>query len=62
MLEVIDSANKVPEDFEAFRNWNPHKLVGQLKDFWSLKVSKNYRIIFRFESQHAHDLDYIDYH
>lgn len=62
MLEVIDSANKVPEDFEAFRNWNPHKLVGQLKDFWSLKVSKNYRIIFRFEGQHAHDLDYIDYH
>ena len=49
MLEVIDSVNKVPDDFEAFRNWNPHKLVGDLKDFWSLKVNKNFRIIFRFE-------------
>ncbi|MEX8546729.1 MAG: type II toxin-antitoxin system RelE/ParE family toxin [Mucilaginibacter sp.] len=27
-----------------------------------MKVNKNYRIIFRFDGQHAYDLDYIDYH
>ena len=62
MMEVIDSANRVPNDFEAFKNWGIHKLTGDLKEFWSIKVNKNYRIIFRFDGQHAYDLDYIDYH
>lgn len=62
MLVVIDSAQRVPEDFGAFMNWNIHKLSGDLKDFWSVKVNKNYRIIFYFDGQNAYDLDYIDYH
>jgi toxin HigB-1 len=62
ILEVIDSANQLPQDFESFKNWNPHKLSGNLKDFWSLKVNKNFRIIFRFEGQHAYDVDFMDYH
>ncbi len=62
MLEVIDSAQQLPQDFEAFRNWNAHKLVGGLKDYWSLKVNKNYRIIFRFDGKDALDLDFLDYH
>jgi len=62
MLDVIDSVQQVPEDFGAYQNWNIHKLSGDLKDYWSIKVNKNYRIIFRFDGQHAYDLDYIDYH
>ena len=62
MLDVLDSATHVPEDFGAYQNWNIHKLSGELKDYWSIKVNKNYRIIFRFEGQHAYDVDYIDYH
>lgn len=62
MLEIIDSAQEVPEDFGAFQNWNIHKLSGDLKDFWSIKVNKNYRIIFHFDGQNAYDVDYIDYH
>jgi len=62
MLEVIDSAQQVPEDFGAYQNWNIHKLSGDLKDYWSIKVNKNYRIIFRFADQNAFDLDYVDYH
>jgi proteic killer suppression protein len=62
MLEIIDTAKYVPEDFGAFQNWNIHKLSGDLRDFWSIKVNKNYRIIFRFDGLHAYDLDYIDYH
>ena len=38
MLEIIDSAQEVPDDFGAFQNWNIHKLSGDLKDFWSIKV------------------------
>ncbi|WP_096350040.1 type II toxin-antitoxin system RelE/ParE family toxin [Mucilaginibacter gotjawali] len=33
-----------------------------MKDYRSIKVNKNYRIIFRFVGEHAYDLDYIDYH
>ena len=62
MLEVIDSLQQVPQDFEAFKNWNAHKLVGELKDYWSLKVNKNFRIIFRFDGKDALDLDFLDYH
>ena len=38
MLEVIDSAQEVPEDFGAFQNWNIHKLSGDLKDYWRIMV------------------------
>jgi len=62
MLAIIDAAQQVPEDFGAYANWNIHKLSGELKDYWSIKVNKNYRIIFHFDGQHAYDLDYIDYH
>jgi toxin HigB-1 len=62
MVDIIDSVQQVPEDFGAYQNWNIYKLSGELKDYWSVKVNKNYRIIFRFDGQHAYDLDYIDYH
>jgi len=39
-----------------------HRLKGEMKDFWSIKVSANYRIIFRFEGGDIFDVDYMDYH
>ena len=39
-----------------------HKLTGNLNQFWSIKISPNFRIIFRFEEGDIHDVDYIDYH
>jgi len=39
-----------------------HPLVGDLKGFWAVSVSGNWRIVFRFEAGHAHDVDLIDYH
>ena len=39
-----------------------HKLSGNRSDFWSIKVSANYRIVFRFEGGDIFDMDYIDYH
>jgi proteic killer suppression protein len=42
--------------------YNLHKLSGTLKDFWSVKVDKNFRIIFRFVGEDAADVDCIDYH
>ena len=39
-----------------------HALKGPRKGFWSIKVSGNWRIIFRFENGDVHDVDYLDYH
>ncbi len=61
ILEVLDSVRQVPDDFETFKNWNVHKLSGSYKNHWSLKVNKNYRIIFKFDGQDVFDIDYIDY-
>ena len=62
ILEVIDSAQTVPQDFEFFRSWKIHPLKGKWKGFWSVTVKENWRIIFRFIGQDAFDLDYLDYH
>jgi len=61
-LEFIDTVTQVPQDFGAFPGWKVHKLSGELKDCWSIWVSGNYRIIFRWDGQNAHDVDYLDYH
>ena len=39
-----------------------HPLKGELAGFWSVTVSGNWRIIFRFENGSAFDVDLIDYH
>ena len=39
-----------------------HQLGGDLSDYYSIRVSGNYRIIFRFEDGNVYDVDYLDYH
>ncbi len=39
-----------------------HRLKGDLAGFWSVTVSGNWRVIFRFAGGHASDVDLIDYH
>ncbi len=39
-----------------------HELKGALKGFWSVSISGNWRIIFRFENGKAYDIEMIDYH
>ncbi|WP_229216179.1 type II toxin-antitoxin system RelE/ParE family toxin [Dyadobacter frigoris] len=41
--------------------WALHQLTGELKGFWSVKVDKNFRIIFRLKNEQVFDVDYIDY-
>jgi len=39
-----------------------HRLKGDRKDIWSVNVSGNWRITFRFENEDAYDLNLEDYH
>ena len=39
-----------------------HPLKGKLAGFWSVSLSGNWRIIFRFKNGSVYDVDLIDYH
>ena len=60
MLTLLNGAAKV-EDMN-FPGADLHPLKGELKGFWSVTVTGNYRIIFRFEGGDAYLVDYLDYH
>jgi len=61
VLIAIDEANR-PQDVGLFPGWRLHPLRGDLKGYWSVSVSGNWRVVFRFEKGDAFDLDLVDYH
>ena len=42
--------------------WRLHPLKGHLEGHWSIRVSGNWRLTFRFEGEDAILVDYQDYH
>ena len=54
-------ASVSPEDMDT-PGMQFHALLGDLKGYYAVSVSGNWRIIFRFNQQHVEDLDYVDYH
>ncbi len=38
------------------------KLSGDLKGCWSLRVNKQWRVIFRWTNDYATNVDVVDYH
>lgn len=61
ILDALDTA-KTLDPLRAIPGYKLHSLSGDLKGFWSITVTGNYRIIFRFENENAYDVDYRDYH
>ena len=39
-----------------------HRLTGDMAHLWSVRVTGNWRIVFRFVDSEAVDMDLIDYH
>ncbi len=60
ILFVLDEALTVQA--LAIPRYRLHPLKGKLKGYWSVTVKANWRIIFRFEGGHAHEVELIDYH
>lgn len=54
-------ASQTPEDMNL-PGLRLHPLKGDLKGFWAVDVSGNWRVFFRFENNNAVDIDYNDYH
>jgi proteic killer suppression protein len=60
VLSALDAAESPQAlDIPGFRL---HALKGDLEGFWSVTVSGNWRVIFRFEDGDAFDVDLLDYH
>lgn len=51
----------MPEDLNQ-PGFALHPLRGDRRGFWSVRVSGNWRVIFRFEEGDAFDVDLVDYH
>ena len=39
-----------------------HRLTGKRSKFWSVRVSGNWRVTFRFDEKHTKVVNYEDYH
>lgn len=60
LLDAIDAAELVSElDLPGIRL---HRLKGDKRNLWSVRVSANWRITFEFEKGDAYILDLEDYH
>lgn len=60
ILDRLDASTN-PDDMNL-PGYNLHKLVGKELGTWSVWVSGNWRITFRFENEDAYVVDYRDYH
>ena len=38
------------------------KLSGDYKGFWSIRINHQWRIVFKWLDDHAHDIAIVDYH
>ena len=60
-LLALDEA-QAPSNMGLFPGWRLHPLTGNMTGFWSVTVSGNWRLVFRFEDGQAFDVDLVDYH
>lgn len=60
MLAFLDNAS-APDDVNI-PGWRLHPLQGKWSGHWSLTISGNWRLVFRFSGNDVERVDYVDYH
>ena len=60
ILARLDAASS-PQDMDL-PGYRLHELKGQREGTWSVRVSGDWRVTFRFEGGRATDVDFEDYH
>jgi proteic killer suppression protein len=61
ILTVLNTV-KTLDPIRAIPGYRLHPLSGKMVGVWSVWVTGNYRILFRFEEGDVYDVDYVDYH
>lgn len=60
ILSVLDAADTIEEaDIPGYRL---HPLSGDRQGYWSVRVTGNWRVTFRFQNGRAEDVNLEDYH
>ncbi|PCJ63666.1 MAG: peptidase [Candidatus Hydrogenedentota bacterium] len=60
IMDLLDIATR-PKDLDL-PGYRLHPLRGDLRGFWSIRITGNYRLIFRMEDGDVFDIDLVDYH
>lgn len=60
LLQLLNATTK--PDHMNLPGLDFHKLIGDKKGFYSTAVRANWKIIFKFDGEHAVLVDYLDYH
>ena len=61
LLSALHAADELAS-LETVPGWRLHPLKGDLIGYWSLSVSGNWRLVFKWQNGTANDLDLVDYH
>ena len=64
IYRLLDQLNAITQ-LETLRippSNNLEKLKGKLANYWSLRINKQWRIIFKWTINNAHDVEIVDYH
>ena len=60
-LQMLDSVTAI-EDLRSPPGNRLEKLSGDRAGQWSIRINSQWRVCFRFENGHAHDVEIVDYH
>ena len=63
MLGALETADNLHQ-LDLFPGWKLHPLKGNWRGFWSLTVTGNWRLVFRYNAKTntASEINLIDYH
>jgi proteic killer suppression protein len=61
LLDALNAITRV-DDLKTPPSNRLHKLKGELKEFWSVSINSQRRIIFKWDRSNAIDVEIIDYH
>ena len=60
-LDILNAAQDI-EDLRSPPGNRLEELKGDLKGFHSIRANGQWRVVFRWEGAHAHDVRLCDYH
>jgi proteic killer suppression protein len=60
-LEALNAASRL-EDLTIPRSNRLEKLKGNLKDFYSIRINDQWRVIFKWTNGEPHEVRIVDYH
>lgn len=60
-LDMINAARSL-DDLRRVPGNNLEAMKGDWKDFWSIRVNDQWRVVFRWIGSDAHDVQVVDYH